>query len=129
MTGIVKPNNKWIKDWRCGINPEREERLGNEFLKVFIDFWVKSDLENKSKSTKNRYSSALHALGGYLVRQGVSEENEMLSADELLSDSISQGEGPLIYYSDEDWQNELDMVSRKLYKYLKANKNQSSSVS
>jgi hypothetical protein len=125
----MKPNNEWIKDWRCGINPEREERLSNVFLKVFADFWVKSDLENKSKSTKNRYSSALHALGGYLVERGVFEENEMSSADELLLESISQGEGPLIYYSEEDWQNELDMVSRKLYKYLKANKNQSSSVS
>jgi hypothetical protein len=63
----------------------------------------------------------LHALCGYLVERGVFEENEM-SAHELLSDNISQYEGPLIYYSNEDWQNELDMISRKLYKYLKANK-------
>ncbi len=115
----MKPDSKWIKDWRCGIYPEREGQLGNEFLKVFIDFWVKSDLENKSKSTKNRYSAALHAIGGYLVKRGVSEENEKLSAHELLLDSISEDEGPLIYYSDEDWQNELDMVSRKLYKYFR----------
>ncbi len=117
----MKPNNKWIKDWRCGENPEREELLSNAFLKVFVDFWVKSDLENKSKSTKNRYSSALHALGGYLVERGVFEENEM-SAHELLFDKISQYEGPLIHYSNDDWQNELDMVSRKLYKYLNVNK-------
>ena len=113
----MKPSNKWIEDWRCGINPERETLLSNEFLKVFIDFWLKSDLENKSKSTKNRYSSALHALGGYLVERGVLEENKM-SAHELLLDNISQDEGPLIYYSNEAWQNELDMVSRKLYNYL-----------
>lgn len=26
---------------------------------------------------------------------------------------------PLIYHDNEDWQNEIDMVCRKLYKYFK----------
>jgi len=115
----MKPNNTWIKDWMIGENPSKEKRLGKDFLDIFNTFWIESDLDNKSKSTMNRYSGALHALGGHLVEKGLYEETNMTSM-ELLLDNISEFEGPLIHHHNEAWQNELDMVSKKLCKHIKS---------
>jgi len=115
------PDNKWITDWKCGVDAAREKELGNEFVQVFSAFWNDADLESKSKSTKNRYYSALHCLGGYLIEQGVYEEKE-LTAHELLMSEIDQYEGPLIHHNNEAWQKELDTVCKKLFKYMVKNK-------
>lgn len=115
----MKPNAKWVDDWQIGVKPAREYRISIDLLNVFMDFWDKEELDGKSKRTRNRYSACLHALGGYLVKQGTSEEDLNKTAHELLSEYVGPDEGPLIYYENEMWQEELDMVCRKIYKHLK----------
>jgi hypothetical protein len=114
---MTKPNKNWITDWEIGENPDREKELGNALIEIFHEFWEAIDLNNKSKSTRNRYSAALHTLGGYLIEQGVSKETEM-TALKLLQENISQYDSVLIHRNNEGWQKELDMVSRSLYRYL-----------
>ena len=116
----MKPNNKWINDWHTGIESARETAIFAELLNYFMDFWDKMKLDDKSKTTKGRYSSSLHALGGYLVEKATSDEDDLEdTVDELLSKSIEPEGGPFIYYDDESWQDEVDMVCRKIYKYMK----------
>lgn len=115
----MMPNVKWIDDWKIGINPSRENQVALGLLEYFVDFWNREKLEQKSKTTRSRYSGSLHALGGYLVEQTISEDEKDKTAHELLLEYIGPNEGPLVYHNDEDWQDELDMVCRKFYKYLK----------
>ena len=114
----MKPNKDWIKEWQISENPSREKALSNDLLRFFIGFWEAQGLDGKSKSTRNRYSTALHAIGGYLVERGILVDEVDMTADELLYEYISPYEGPLIHQDEEAWQEEIDMVSRKLYKYM-----------
>jgi len=115
----MKPNSKWIDDWRIGEEPSRESQIANALLEVFVDFWDSNALGDKSKTTMNRYSVALHALGGYLVEQSISEGGLDKTIDELLSEYVGPYDGPLICHDNEVWQEEIDMVCRKLHKHLK----------
>ncbi len=112
------PNNKWIKDWIINENPSKEKKLGEGLIQIFIMFWQHANLSSKSKTTQNRYIGALHCLGGYLIEKGI-YENVDFSLYDLLTEYLNKYDGPLIHYDNEIWQNELDMVCRKLYKYLK----------
>ena len=78
------------------------------------------DLDGKAKTTRNRYSNALHALGGFLVEKAISEDGLPMTTNELLAEHIDSAGGPLIHHDEEEWQNEIDMVCRKLSKHLKA---------
>ena len=73
----MKPNSKWINDWHTGIESAREAAISAELLKYFMDFWDKMKLDEKSKTTKRRYSSSLHALGGYLVEKATSDDDDL----------------------------------------------------
>jgi len=116
----MKPKTKWITDWRFGVEPELEKKTSEELLVIFQDFWNGACLETKSKSTKQRYAGALHALGGYLVEEGVNGIRGDKSIYDFLKGYIDSGDGPLIYYDNEAWQSELDTVCRKLYQFLVA---------
>ena len=115
----MKPHAKWIDDWQTGVKPSREDQISIDLLNFFMDFWDKEKLEEKSKTTRNRYSASLHVLGGYLVEQAISDEDSDKTAYELLSEYIGPEDGPLIYLENEDWQDEVDMVCRKIYKHIK----------
>ncbi|MBC2745186.1 MAG: hypothetical protein HGJ93_19735 [Desulfosarcina sp.] len=115
----MKPSNQWPSDWRIGINPSRETTVAEELLRIFTRFWETLGLNEKSKTQKNRYANSLHALGGYLVEQAISEEYRSMPIRELLFTHIDENEGPLIHQDNGTWQAEIDMVCRKLYKYLK----------
>ena len=114
----MKPNYKWVEDWRIGEAPSRENDISSEFLSVFIDFWDAQGLGSKSRTTVNRYSGGLHALGGYLVEQAVSDAGSGKTADELLSEYVGPDDGPLICHGNEVWQGQIDMVCRKLYRHM-----------
>ncbi|HEA68459.1 hypothetical protein LCGC14_2419610 [marine sediment metagenome] len=114
------PNSKWIKDWQIGENPSREKEVSNDLFRLFTDFWKSEGLDEKGKTTKNRYSGALHSIGGYLVEQAISDDDADKTSQELLSEHIGPYDGPLICHDNEAWQNEIDMVSRKLHKYMKS---------
>lgn len=114
----MKPSEKWIKDWRCDASSKLEKEVSEELVEIFKGFWVWADLDAKSKSTKQRYSAGLHALGGFLIEQLESEVNDPGSAHEFLARHIDAGEGPLIHHDNQEWQNEIDIACRKLYKYL-----------
>ncbi|MEJ2620121.1 MAG: hypothetical protein P8163_07630 [Candidatus Thiodiazotropha sp.] len=59
----MKPSSNWTKDWRYGLEPRLEMLVAGELLIIFQAFWDWFDLDAKSKSTKQRYAAALHALG------------------------------------------------------------------
>ena len=69
----MKPSEKWIDDWEIGLEPGRENQVAAGLVGYFVDFWDKEKLEEKSKKTRNRYGSALHALSGYLVEKAISK--------------------------------------------------------
>ena len=118
----MKPNRKWIKDWRIGENPSREDQIAYELLEVFDDFWHFEGLDEKSKTTINRYSGALHSLGGYLIEKAVFDEDGLHKTTyNLLAEYVGRDDGPLICADHETWQNEIDMVCRKLYRFMKKN--------
>jgi hypothetical protein len=72
----MKPNRKWIKDWEIGIDESRENDISAKLLVHFENFWIDQKIDDKSKSTKNRYSGALHSLGGYIVEQSLEDEDK-----------------------------------------------------
>ena len=117
----MKPERKWIDDWLIGLAPARERKVSNGFISLFADFWKKQALDGKAKTTRNRYSAALHAIGGYLVEQAISEDGKNKTCYELVAEHIGPYDGPFIHHDNELWQDEVDMVSRKLYKYMKNN--------
>lgn len=114
----MQPNEQWLSDWYIDIAPSREKKAAGELLEIFTAFWEVQGLNEKSKSTKNRYSGGLQALGGYLVEKAASAKYRSTPARELILKHITDFEGPLIHQDNEAWQNEIDMVCRKLYKYL-----------
>ncbi|WP_028582844.1 hypothetical protein [Desulfogranum japonicum] len=113
----MKPNLDWVNDWKVGNNPKNEEHIGTELFLIFYKFWEELDLDNKSKTTKRRYYNALHCLGGFLVEE-YSSSIDNIETIEMLKYELSEDEGPLIHHDDETWQKEIDLVSRKLYKYI-----------
>lgn len=115
----MKPDYGWIEDWRIGLDPNREREVSDGFISIFADFWKTQALDDKAKTTQNRYAAALHSIGGYLVEKAISEEGRNKTYYELVSESICPDDGPLIHFDNETWQNEIDMVSRKLYKYMR----------
>lgn len=118
----MKPDYTWIEDWRIGENPAREGKIGHQLLALFVEFWKAEALDEKSKTTRNRYSGALHSLGGYLVEKAVLDEDKFLKTTrELLDKYVGLNEGPLICHDNEIWQNEIDMACRKLHKFRKKN--------
>lgn len=114
----MKPGIEWTKDWLCGLEPKLEIKASEELLEIFYGFWSWSKLEAKSKSTKQRYTAALHALGGYLVEEAGKGYRCDKSIQEFIMSYIDSGEGPLIHHENKTWQKELDAVCRKLYQYL-----------
>ena len=105
-----------------GLRLSRENQISTDLLEFFLKFWDVEKLDKKSKTTMNRYSTSLHALGGYLVEQAISDDDAEKTAYELLSEYISPDEGPLVYHENENWQNEFDMVCRRIYKYMRMNR-------
>ncbi len=115
----MKPDHGWIEDWRVGVNPNREREVSDGFISIFADFWKTQSMDDKAKTTRNRYAAALHSIGGYLVEQAISAEGKNKTYYELVSECIGPDDGPLIHFDNETWQNEIDTVSRKLYKYMR----------
>jgi len=112
------PTENWIKDWRYGLEPGLEKRVSEELIEIFKAFWAWANLDTKSKNTQQIYSAALHALGGYLVEEVGNKARLPETTQELLRGHIDSGDGPLIHHDNETWQNELDRVCRKLFKYI-----------
>lgn len=108
----------WAEDWRLGEDPELEESVSSELIAIFSDFWAAEAMEARSRTTRQRYSGALHALGGHILEQTVYEGSSHDSVYERLWAAVEDDEGPLIFLDNEVWQRELDTACRKLRKYL-----------
>jgi phage repressor protein C with HTH and peptisase S24 domain len=113
----MKPDRTWIKDWRIGKSPSAEGVVAQELLDLFSSFWEETGLEAKAITTQRKYSGALHALGGHILEKAVSEQ-EPAPVRDLVPEAIESGYGPLIFPENPTWQDELDTVCRKLYRYL-----------
>ena len=111
----MKNLSKWYKDWEAGENKSKEKEDSLRIIETFKDFLTDYKIDEKSKSTQNRYYGHLHALGGYLIEESIDDDGDII---ELLLNSIDAYEGPLIYMSNESWQRELDAVCKKLYKFM-----------
>ncbi|EGQ7835525.1 hypothetical protein ABMY33_21510 [Vibrio vulnificus] len=116
---MIKDSKNWAGHWQLGVNPDLERIISTGLIKVFNDFWSFQKLNEKSKSTQNRYSNALFLLGAYFVEEACDNEDEFISALSYLSDETLKYGGPLIAYADEQLQNEIDLVCRKLYAFIK----------
>ncbi|MFT5134364.1 MAG: hypothetical protein ACI9VI_002647 [Candidatus Azotimanducaceae bacterium] len=69
----MKPILQWTEDWEIDADISKESEISLKFLDLFIDFWNDEGIEEKSKSTLNRYRATLISLGSYIVEQSVSE--------------------------------------------------------
>ena len=117
-----KIDNTWIKDWAIEEDPIKEKEASIILIKLFQDFLKDYRIEDKSKSTQNRYFSHLHALGGHIIEKCIYDEDyKNHKTINILLDQLSPYEGPMIYWTNESWQNELDTVCKRLYKFLKRN--------
>jgi len=114
----MKPIIEWARDWEVGLDTSREKEVSEALVNIFTEYWTEESIADKSKSTKNRNRSALHALGGHIVEEVVTHSNIETDAMRLVLEYIGSDGGPLVYQNEESWQKELDVVCRKLYKYL-----------
>ena len=117
----MKPTDAWINDWSCGVDPHIEKSTAEDLLRLFSEFWCWAELSEKSKKTQRRYSSSLHALGGYLVVEAGEGNKGKKSTYEFVQEKVDDEGGPLVYLDNEEWQNELDLVCRKLCRYFENN--------
>jgi len=118
MAQPLEPRRAWIDDWLMGTDPTREALLARAFVDIFRRFWMAEGLGERSRSTRRRHSGGLHALGGYLVSRGLEPEHTERTAHELLWEAVELDEGPLIFWDNEAWQDELDTTCRRLRRYL-----------
>ena len=107
-----------MTDWKCGVNPKFENEAGAQFVFIFQNFWKFENVDSKSVTTRRRYSNALHALGGYLIGEAIRFDKYDQHPIQMLLDSLSPFEGPLVSLDNEAFQREIDTVCRKLYKYM-----------
>lgn len=117
------PNITWIKSWQLGLKPSEEESLSLNIIDIFEKFWEDQKLSIKSKTTIRRYSNSLQSIGGYIINQlfnSFQDDEYDLSSPvkEIILLFVDEYEGPWIYDNEED-QRDIDLVSKKLYKYLK----------
>ncbi len=115
------PNYNWAEYWRIGLKPNEEKSLSLEIIKIYKEFWKQQSLSSKSKTTRRRYSNGLAAIGSHIIAQLFNIYPEKYhrnkSASDVLLDFVDKYEGPLIYETENE-QREIDLVSRKLYKFI-----------
>ena len=115
------PNDTWAEFWLIGLKPNEEKSLSLEIIKIYKEFWKQQSLSSKSKTTKRRYSNGLAAIGSHIIDKLFNcypeEYDQNKSASDVLLDFVDKYEGPLIYET-EDEQREIDLVSKKLYKFI-----------
>lgn len=121
----MKPSDAWIDDWLTDADSESAKSLSVRMIALFADFWIWADLDNKGKTTRERYAGGLHVLGGYLLEEVRNGVEVPATAEDFLKGYVDAGDGPLVHPDNEQWQAELDTVCRKLYKYLVARFRQS----
>ena len=118
------PNKSWVKSWEIGIKPSEEDSLSLSLIDIFEKFWEHHELSSKSKTTIRRYSTSLHSIGVYIIDQLFNrcqhEYDPSKSAKDILLLFIDEDEGPWVYDTEEE-QREIDLVSKKLYKYRSSN--------
>ena len=115
------PNYNWAEYWRIGLKPNEEKSLSLEIIKIYKEFWKQQSLSSKSKTTRRRYSNGLAAIGSHIIDQLFNmypeQYDQNKSASDVLLDFVDKYEGPLIYETENE-QREIDLVSRKLYKFI-----------
>ncbi len=104
------------------MKPNEEKVLSLEIIKIYNDFWEDLSLSSKSKTTKIRYANGLSSIGGHIIDRLFNRYPEDYDPNKsgfnVLLDFVDEYEGPLIYETENE-QREIDLVSKKLYKFIK----------
>lgn len=115
------PNDKWSEYWRIGLKPNEKKLLSLDIIKIYKEFWKQQPLSSQSKTTRRRYSNGLAAIGSNIIDQLFNiypeKYDQNRSTSDVLLDFVDNYEGPLIYETENE-QREIDLVSRKLYKFI-----------
>ena len=116
------PNDTWAEFWLIGLKPNEEKSLSLKIIKIYKEFWKQQSLSSKSKTTKRRYSNGLAAIGSHIIDKLFNRYPEDYDSNksgfDVLLDFVDEYEGPLIYETENE-QREIDLVSKKLYKFIK----------
>ena len=59
----MKPILQWTEDWEIGIDIPKESDISKQVLDLFVEFWSDAEIEEKPKSTLNRYRADLIIIG------------------------------------------------------------------
>lgn len=115
------PNDIWADHWKIGLHPDEERALSRAIIELFKTFWEKQALSSKSKTTQRRYANGLAAIGGCVINRLFNHDPVLYDPDKSVSDIllnfVDEYEGPLIHETEND-QREIDLVSRKLFKFI-----------
>jgi hypothetical protein len=98
-----------IKSSKCGVLSKGTEI----YITGHIDDWLEFRYKRTDMMKPNR-----EWIDEWRV--GVNPSREGQIATDLLD--FFPDEGPLVYHGNESWQDEFDMVCRKIYKYMKMNR-------
>ncbi len=115
---------QWEQDWSICTE---DKILSNKIIPIF-EAYLNNRLEKGvSKSTFNRYKSACHALGGYIVGRiygyGDNPFSGSESGEEILLYYIDEEGWPLVHHHDNElWQREIDAMCKKLLCFLNSSK-------
>lgn len=112
----MQPNPEWCASWSLGVEPENEQEISEELLRLFLEFWESAGISKMSGKSQNKYAAGLWDLGGYLVGRCIDEGWSGQLAGEL--DEVLIGdEGPLIFHDDPQARNEFDSVCKQFSKW------------
>ncbi len=109
----------WARDWQvCS----EDLWLSEKIIPVFESYLSGLADSGASKSAFNRHKNACRALGGHIIGEVFGYETDTFSEKqtgiEILLHYISESDGPLVYQDNESWQKEIDIMCRKLFKYI-----------
>ena len=112
-----KDINDWPNSWEID---HADIKVGEALLEEFKLFLIEKIEQGRAKKTINTYTRYLWALGGELIRQiNTYDDDRKLTTKELLLNSIDESGGPYwLHAFDELQHRQYDSVCRLLYKFM-----------
>jgi hypothetical protein len=108
--------NDWPESWAV---ESKDKPIGEAIVHLLRPFIIHLQSQGLTRKTVRRHLDNLWAIGGEIIRE-VNDHRRLRfkSAEQLLLDTIEQGEAPLIPSASEADQRSPDATARKLHQYL-----------